>query len=1376
VSPPRGRGRAWHASGFDHAEWLSLVDVSGPFLSIPVLRRIWPAGLDALEGRARSMLREEHGDYFDLPTADRDHRHWIRYVLADLLGWAELLRWRQEIDTKRLTLEVPEHGETVTPSFGLQGRDGVFRLLGVICDGPPTGRVTHSSWPASPADRLAQLLRQHDVPLGLVTNGGSWTFVWAPRRKATCQATFYATMWREEPNVLRAFVSLLCRARFFGVSDNDTLPALLQQSEGNQEEITEALGNQVRRAVELLIGAIGRAEQEFRRHNPEAPALPAREAYFGAITVMMRLVFLLFAEECHLLPNDDPIFQAHYSASRLVDELERRASEPGGEAALEYTHVAWHRLLALFRAMHGGVNAGSLRLPPYDGNLFDPDIYRWLEGRFGQRDDIRTEVLRIDDRTALHMLRAIQYVEVGTGKGKERRRLSFAALEPEQVGFVYEGLLGFHALRADDDVLGLIGRPGDEEEVSLTEIEEHAAAAAADGGDLLVLAERLSARYKNSGIGSAQAIARKLSPLLDKELPEARRKLLSAVGNDAHLAEKLIPFYRLLRPDLSGLPTVFRKGTLFVTESPLRRFSGTHYTPKFLAKEVVEGALEPLVYSPGPLQTADTRLWKLKGSAEILRLKIADIAMGSGAFLVAAARYLGDRLIEAWAVEGDERAEQHLANARRSETGGASGPVVIDTDPVVIKARRLVIQRCLYGVDINPMAVEMAKLSLWRVSMLAAPFTFIEDKLACGDSLLGITNLEQLEWMHLDPRRGRALHEDRPWAFNRSAREIAAEIRGLREQISWLGDSPEDHAIKQKLLADARDKGSPASRIANLVTGAALVEAGPGPRKYDPNMVAANLARLAAEGQDEGWDRVRNQALEWLDTDRVPYAFTRTPLHWPLVFPEVFLEKEGFDAIVGNPPYLGGTRITGPLGTVYREHLVQSIAQGVRGGGRCDLVTYFVLRAHTLLNATGQTGLIATNTLAQGDTREVGLDQLIVKGVTIRRAIKSAPWPSRSAALEYCCVWTTCIALSNQAQRTVDTVPAPGITSSLDPQSRVIGSPKHLAANRGVSFEGSKVTGMGFLLTAHQAHELLRNDKRNAKAIFPYLVGEDVNSRPDCSASRWIINFHDWTEDQAKAYESVFSIVEKKVRPERQRRKADGTYVLRRPLPERYWQYADKRPAMIRALASFSRVIVLTKVSKFVMPVMVPTGQVIAHKLAVFATDNTALLALLSSTQHYWWAITHSSTLETRINYSPSDVFETFPLAGLTAEIGEVGDRLHIFRREVMLARQTGLTKTYNLVHDRRCVDADIAELREIHRHIDQAVNQAYGWDDLDLDHGFHETRQGIRYTIGLAIRQEILDRLLELNHERYAAEVAAGLHDKKGRRRDAGEQGELFT
>ena len=148
---------------------------------------------------------------------------------------------------------------------------------------------------------------------------------------------------------------------------------------------------------------------------------------------------------------------------------------------------------------------------------------------------------------------------------------------------------------------------------------------------------------------------------------------------------------------------------------------------------------------------------------------------------------------------------------------------------------------------------------------------------------------------------------------------------------------------------------------------------------------------------------------------------TAHPLHWPLVFPEVFdpqSDGPGFDAIIGNPPFLGGQKLTGSLGTAYREYLVEKSARGVRGSA--DLIAYFVLRAHDLLNARGQTGLIATNTLAQGDTREVGLDQIVASGTEIRQAIKSKPWPSRGAVLEYAAIWTSRQPLDPAAERCAD--------------------------------------------------------------------------------------------------------------------------------------------------------------------------------------------------------------------------------------------------------------------------------------------------------------------------------------------------------------------
>ncbi|ACY98105.1 Eco57I restriction-modification methylase domain-containing protein [Thermomonospora curvata] len=1339
---------------FDHNRWLSLIEISGPFLSVPVLRRAWPT-LDALDRPTRERLRREHTA---LPS-----RPWIDYVLTDLLGWDEAVHFT---GLDALAVDVPEHETRITPTFALADPGTTpdqpknIRLLGLISDGNPTARIKGSTWAATPVDRLAHLCRHHDVPLGLATDGRWWALIWAPRGKATATAVFDAVNWHEaaERDALRAFVSLLHRRRFFAVPDEETLPALLEASLDNQEDITEALGVQVRRAVELLVAAIGRAHSaDLARGGPGIGDVPAHEVYRGAVAVMMRVVFLLFAEERGLLPADRELYRTSYSVGQLCAELEQRARE-GSENELENTWDAWHRLLAVFHAVYHGVDHPDMPLHAHDGSLFDPDTYSWLP-------------LTIDDRTVLHMLRAVQYVQIGSGKTRERRKLSFRSLDVEQIGYVYEGLLSYEGFYATEPIVGLIGRAGFEEEVPLRTLER----LAAEAGDMPALAARLAAEYKDSGIGTARALEKKLAPLDEAERKEAENKLLAVTGGDAEgvqLMQRLLPFYRIIRTDLRDLPVVIPTDGLYVTESALRKNTGTHYTPRYLAEEVVENALEPLVYSPGPLQTADRAKWRPKSSREILDLKIADIAMGSGAFLVAACRYLADHLVDAWVREGDERARGYQGRPQEQASDA-------EADPVVIEARRQIIEHCLYGADINEMAVEMAKLSLWLISKdPERPFTFLDDRLVVGDSLLGITSLEQLEVMHLDARRGRKLHEGEGALFDLTSgvRGLVQEVTDQRRALVEIdGTDLERLALKRAMLHDAELKTAHARLLADLTVGAALAHASRGQNGLDfGSGRAVEMARKTLSGSEEEEHKVRDQLQRWLDTDRPDGAFPRTPIHWPLVFPEVFDSERpngsGFDAIIGNPPFLGGQKLTGALGGAYREFLVNAIAGGARGSA--DLVAYFVLRVHALLNGNGQTGLIATNTLAQGDTREVGLEQLVSSGVTIRRAVKSRPWPSKGAVLEYSAVWTSRKPLGENTERIADGVKVHGIMASLDPQSRVTGPAYRLAANAGISFQGAIVLGMGFTMDPEEAQKLIDEDPRNSDVLFPYLNGQDLNNRFDLSASRWIINFRDWSEERAKTYPRCYEQVLRLVKPERDQNN-------RKIYRDFWWQYAEKRPAMTKAIGGLKRVIVITVVSKTVMPVMVPTGQVFSNALGVFATDDTAMLTLLSSAPHYWWAVSQASSMKADLRYTPSDVFETLPLPELTQEMKELGDRLDIFRRDVMLSRQAGLTKTYNLVNDPKCRDADIVELREIHRVIDEAVCRAYGWDDLisQLDHGHHETRREIRYTVGPGVRQELVDRLLELNHERYAAEVAAGLHDKKkGRGKgSAAEQDGLF-
>jgi hypothetical protein len=287
--------------------------------------------------------------------------------------------------------------------------------------------------------------------------------------------------------------------------------------------------------------------------------------------------------------------------------------------------------------------------------------------------------------------------------------------------------------------------------------------------------------------------------------------------------------------------------------------------------------------------------------------------------------------------------------------------------------------------------------------------------------------------------------------------------------------------------------------------------------------------------------------------------------------------------------------------------------------------------------------------------------------------------------------------------------------------------------------------------------------------LFPYLNGEDLNSRWDQSPSRWVINFRDWPIEKAMEYPDCFEIVERLVEPERTRKKDNGDYQLRYPLYERWWQHADKRPELYATIAGLERVLVVSIVTHHVAFDFVPRPMVFAHRLAVFALPTFSAFALLQSNFHEPWARTYSSSLETRINYSPSDCFETFPFPQDLTPLETVGERYHAHRRAIMAERREGLTATYNRFHSPHEVSADIAALRRLHVEMDYAVAAAYGWTDLDLGHGFHETKQGTRYTISEAARREVLDRLLELNHQRHAAEAAsapASRPKRQGRRR----------
>jgi hypothetical protein len=311
--------------------------------------------------------------------------------------------------------------------------------------------------------------------------------------------------------------------------------------------------------------------------------------------------------------------------------------------------------------------------------------------------------------------------------------------------------------------------------------------------------------------------------------------------------------------------------------------------------------------------------------------------------------------------------------------------------------------------------------------------------------------------------------------------------------------------------------------------------------------------------------------------------------------------------------------------------------------------------------------------------------------------------------------------------------------------------------------------------------------------VFPVINGQELNNEPGQTPGRSIINFHDWSVERAATYLAPFEVIQQLVKPER-------IVHQEAALRERWWLF--KRPTMeiYRRIRPLPRCFASAATTKYLNFSAVPTNIVFTHALYIFTTDRWDLYAVVQSTIHEVWARKYSGALETRLRYSPSDCFETFAFPeGLwqTANpaLATLGERYHEHRKSLMLSLWLGLTDIYNLFHARDLTPAKVAkvskkspeesergyegllELRRLQLELDLAIRDAYTWQNLPLNHDFHEVEtlpesDRLRYTISPAARKELLRRLLLLNHARAEVEKAAAklTKPKRGKRAPAAE------
>lgn len=1337
----------YYARADETTEWLNYLQPEGLVVGPNVLR---DKGLTPF--RQTPLDTEAVAEALELsPEAQREDDKF--FVLRNPWGFLEtVLGWPAKLVagspagpavSADLTRVVPEHETLLTPDMVVLWNDvteeGVPAQMLVSVhpslDADGRGQFGDSEWEASPHQRLERLLRETGVGVGLLVARNTLRLVYAPRGETAGWISWpLAALGRVEGRPMLAGLKLCLgrNALFTGAPDKRLRPVLKQSREA-QNEVSEKLSGQVLGALHELLRGVHQADPE---RIEELAETESHHLYEGLLTCLMRLVFLLYAEDRDLLPSSpDPqlktLWEGAYSVKTLYAKL--LTDEALNPDTMDERRGGWGQLLAVFRIIHEGHGDWVARR---GGKLFDPDVFPFLEGRDrgSTRDDAK--VLPVSDGCILRILHGLMTVEARSLSGEKiRERLSYRSLDVESIGSVYETVMGFTALRAEEQMIAL----RDEKKLP-TFI-----------GLETLLAQKPKDRQK-----WLKDHAIKLSPKQAKIVKEAADvpALLDAFGGLIDLRAT---------PDGSAIAP----GTPYLQPTEERRRSGSHYTPRSLTEPIVRHALEPAFERIGPKASPES----------VLSLKVCDPACGSGAFLVEACRQLGSRLEQAW--------DMHPALKPKH--------IPVDEDHA-LHAKRLVAQRCLYGVDRNPMAVDLASLSLWLATLARDhEFTFLEHALKAGDSLVGL-NIRQIEIANWDESKPtttlfRGLMQERVQnalisreAIRNASDDVERETQEAHHRIA------QDEADQPRLFGDALiaaffSGDKPKTRVEARVDVAKAITA---PGRSDHQMLRGMQDQFILK---QGW----------------------RPFHWTIEFPEVFSrEKPGFDAIIGNPPFLGGTGISGANSNSYKDYLLD---RTVNSHGKGDLSAHFFRRAYDLLREGGALGLIATNTIAQGSTREMGLFEIIKSGGWISFAKSRLRWPGTAAVV----VSVVHIVKGSEHRhsppilndRPVNRISAYLVNGTYDE------SPATLSANSSISFNGSKIYGNGFTFDDQDSkgvaspiallEKILAESPNYNSKVKPYLGGEEISNDPRHAHRRFVIDFGDvpllrdpalssWSSaslgqreewlatgvvpsdfsgETASDWPKFLAVVEENVKPERLKSKNADVRAFA------WWRFWRPRNELYRRLEASNFCLASNAgASPHHAIARLPTGSVFSHALAIFAYSNFAPFAVLQSRIHEIWARFFSSSMKDDLRYAPSDCFETFPFPhgyGADAALESMGQVYHDHRATIMNVSNTGMTKTYNRFHKAEERSEPIQLLRQLHDEMDRVVLRAYGWDDLadELRSEFlteetenEHTYQG-RYFWNAEGRDRVLSRLLALNAERHAEEVRMGVAPKSSTRFD---------
>jgi hypothetical protein len=1222
-----------------HQEWLGYLQPVGLVVAPAAMQDagwvVTRSGSELIERQER--YRESLEALGSDEEADAEDRELgfssIETLLVDHLGWSSDQVQSDPNLIEGYIKELPELGETLQPTALVPAASGEGMQLLVQelplltpLDQKFSGGEQH--WRASAQERFERLLREAGVEAGLLFNGSQLRLVVAPKGESSGHLTFTLKDLAEVSGRLMfsGLDMLLGQSHVFLDPDGYRLVDVLNKSRSYQAVVSNALADQVLAALWDLLRGFERADQLSQQQGSsllgDIPDTVPEQLYGGLITVLMRFVFLLYAEDEALMPND-AIYEQNYKVSSIFEQLQQDAAE--FPDTMEQRFGAWAGLMSLCRLVFDGGGATADYLPARHGQLFDPEPYPWLETPW------------ISDGAVYSVLGNLLVVN--------GERISYRALDVEQIGSVYEGIMGYEVKRIDGASIGIksVGQ-GSKKQLTTT----------VDLTDLL------------------------LTPGKDrKKLVEqfAQTSLSAKSSSEIHKAETVSQLLESLdsRIDRNLFTSPLPAQSLVFQPTDERRQSGSHYTPRSLTRAAIIKALAPWI----------SRLGSSPNEKEILSLRICDPAMGSGAFLVESCRYLAELLEEAWNING--------LPADLQIGGRAYG------EEPLIYARRLIAQRCVYGVDKNPFAVNLAKLSLWLVSLSkSAPFTFLDHALKCGDSLIGI-----------HPHEIQRFIEDSKILQGELFTKQSPDSQSKTSHINLFhrdSRSDEDYEDKLRALkAQSRDNELNAT-AGDLLAASFLFHGNASDRKLARHIYSQlfqDSIKLHDAKQDIAGIRARLRTC----------LCGAMPFHWNYEFPEVFGHSSaGFDVIVGNPPFIGGSMISRALNKSYERYLKAQINDHA---GRIDICFYFDLRCRSLLSTNGVARLINTSSIAEGHNVLA-----LRKFMPLARIENKRPWPG-DAQLE---IVDFCIEEETIKRQ-----------SKITDSSSAYDAPKTI--NPKLCFRGIELRGKGFEVGEEFIEYLRHNSPESLSLIKLYFSGTTLNQWNGGKTLVHCINVNNLSLADLQGFPIVYQHLLETVEPIRSKIKGQLH-------EESFWKHYDKRVKEFMSIAAHTSFFVKARDSdrKCWQFIDVPKQSVCNSKVIIFKSQDRSFKSVMQSLVHQAWCEQDGSFVGNAFTYNSTLCLETFPFTKSSLVASNAWDRFDDVRRQLMNKRGYSLSQVSDEIND--C--GGHTEIKAAYQDLCIVIAGSYGISVSYSDFIFEEVGTSKRLSFAQSLKEDILECLHE--------------------------------